>query len=162
MALKEYDSIVVNSSSPDLWGTAGSGTLSATWRVLFTDSLAGLYSVNVPSPPSWSVTGIWDILYPGSEETGRQGRMALFQNGSQVIGLWMEQQYSAYLSRVVWTQMSTLSGTIDQATINFKPNSFVLTCRGELQSDDMTGTCTSQRHSGQVSRVRFEATRRAH
>ena len=159
-AFADYDSISVSTTRPDIWGFAGGDVLSATWRLLFSDTLMGLYGLGIPTPPS-SVTGVWDILYPDPDQQGLQGRMVLFQNGGEVVGLWMQQHYSSYQNRILWTQMSTLSGSVGGTTITFHPSSYVLTCQGQVQADGMTGTCTSQLKSGQVSRVRFEATRRA-
>jgi Trypsin-like peptidase domain/Double zinc ribbon len=159
-AFTDYDSISVNTRSPDIWGYAGGDVLTATWHLSFSDTLVGLYALGIPSSPS-SVTGVWDILYPDPDRQGLQGRMVVFQNGAEVIGLWMQQSYSPYLNRIVWTQMSTVSGSISGTTITFHPNSYVLTCQGQVQADGMTGTCTSQLKSGQVSRERFDATRRA-
>ena len=156
----EYDSISVNTTAPNIWGFANGDELSATWNLTLSDTLTGLYGLGIPNLPS-SVSGVWDILYPDTDRQGLQGRMVLFQNGGEVVGLWMQQSYSSYQGRILWTQMSTLSGSISGTTMTFRPNSYVRTCQGQIQADVMTGSCTSQLKSGRVSRERFEATRRA-
>jgi S1-C subfamily serine protease len=156
---KKYDSIRVAPEKPDMWGEFRHRVEITSLEFAF-ERPNFIVGSTLGAEASAPYTGVWDILYTDPDQAGLQGRMAVFQAGTRLVGVIMNQSYSYYQNQVLWTQMSTLSGTVQNNGVRFKPDAYVQTCQGELENGVITGSCTSQLRTGQISRRRFEATRR--
>ncbi|MFC1531137.1 S1C family serine protease [Gemmatimonadota bacterium] len=104
------------------------------------------------------LTGVWDVLYP--EDQSAQARLAVFELGNRLNGLWLEQHVNPSSGQIVRSQVSELSGSVTGDRVEFGPEGYVVSCQGDLDETVLVGFCTSQLVGGRTVRQAFTATRR--